>query len=358
MIKSPKFKSKIKRILFLTAGWTAAAIYINIIYHSAMVSTIDSIKEKYNLPSISIDHGYEDMILIALKQVLIPGIILAAIEVFYFTDRFRKRSFTYAVLMKTAFYAFGLLTISFIFLYFDPGFKPEKIAASLFQVFFMWGPIFLISTILLQVSDKYGQGVLLKFILGKYHSQKTESRIFMFLDLKSSTTIAEALGNTKYFELLKDFFYDVTDAILENYGEIYQYVGDEIVISWKLKPGADNSNALRCFFDIQNAVKDHSEKYVTKYDLVPTFKAGIHSGVVTTGEVGVLKRDITFSGDVLNTTSRIQELCNKYNEKLIVSKHYLDLINSKNKFFINEIGEMNLRGKTETVILYSVKQAK
>ena len=81
------------------------------------------------------------------------------------------------------------------------------------------------------MSDKYGQGILFKFIRGKYHTQKRENMIFMFLDLKSSTTIAEAIGNAKYFELLKDFFYDITDAIIENEGEMNQFVGDEIVIS-------------------------------------------------------------------------------------------------------------------------------
>jgi len=72
----------------------------------------------------------------------------------------------------------------------------------------------------------------------------------------------------------------------------------------------------------------------------------------------VLKREITFSGDVLNTTSRIQELCNKYNEKLIVSKDFLDLMNLKNKFLLKEIGQMNLRGRSAPIILYTVKKEK
>ncbi|MGR3301112.1 MAG: hypothetical protein ACUZ8I_01275 [Candidatus Scalindua sp.] len=52
----------------------------------------------------------------------------------------------------------------------------------------------------------------------------------MFLDLKSSTTIAEEIGHRRYFEFISDFIADVTTPILNNHGEIYQYVGDEIVI--------------------------------------------------------------------------------------------------------------------------------
>ena len=50
----------------------------------------------------------------------------------------------------------------------------------------------------------------------------------MFLDMKSSTTIAEKIGNTQYFNLISEVFGDITDPILETDGELYQYVGDDI----------------------------------------------------------------------------------------------------------------------------------
>ena len=49
-----------------------------------------------------------------------------------------------------------------------------------------------------------------------------------------------------------------------------------------------------------------------QYGVVPEFKAGFHVGFATVGEIGVLKKIIAFSGDVLNTTSRIQSNCNKF----------------------------------------------
>ncbi len=140
-------------------------------------------------------------------------------------------------------------------------------------------------------------------------------------------------GHIKYYELINEFFYDVTDAIIETKGEIYQYVGDEIVISWTIDNGIENSNCINCFFNIQDEVKKNSGKYQSKYGLVPSFKAGLHYGDVTVGRSAYLKREIVFSGDVLNTTSRIQELCNKYNEKLIVSKDILELWNSLRRIY-------------------------
>ena len=84
---------------------------------------------------------------------------------------------------------------------------------------------------MLQVSDKFGPGILWKFITGKYYHPRQEERIFMFLDLKSSTTIAEKMNSKKFFELLKEIFSDITEPILNSQGEIYQYVGDEVIIT-------------------------------------------------------------------------------------------------------------------------------
>lgn len=360
ILNSPKFRSKIKRVLFLTLGWVMAGIYIYTLIHVSIL-----------MGHGTLDHSYVEMLIKTTPEVFFSALVLGFFEVFYFTDRFKKKPFAYAILMKSLFYVVAMILLVFLIVLFQflnrEEFSVEKlknfttgffsnIDMVLLTNFFPWAPVFLISIILLQVSDRYGQGVFLKFISGKYHTPKNEKRIFMFLDIKSSTSIAEALGSIKYFELINDFFYDVSDAIIESKGEIYQYVGDEIVISWNLKNGIENSNCLNCFFSITDLVKKYSEKYESKYGLVPSFKAGVHYGEVTVGEIGVLKREIIFTGDVLNTTSRIQELCNKYNEKLIISKDLLDLINPNYNLSINEIGQLNLRGRSAPITLYRVKR--
>ena len=60
---------------------------------------------------------------------------------------------------------------------------------------------------------------------------------------------------------------------------------------------------------MKRELKQKSKLYQDRFGLVPSFKAGIHIGKVTTGEIGKIKRDIIFTGDVLNTAARIQGLC-------------------------------------------------
>ena len=109
----------------------------------------------------------------------------------------------------------------------------------------------------LQISRLLGEGVLMKFLYGKYHKPVEEERIFMFLDTKSSTTIAEKIGHEKFYSFLNSFFYEITEPVLMTKAEIYQYVGDEIVFNWTMKNGISDMNCLRIFFLIKQKVEEN-----------------------------------------------------------------------------------------------------
>ena len=223
------------------------------------------------------------------------------------------------------------------------------------QNYFFWLLVVLGTFIFLQVNDKYGPGVFLSFLRGKYFRPKREERIFMFLDLRASTTIAETVGERKYFSFLNDWIKHVTPSILSYKGEIYQYVGDEIVVSWKMIAGTTNGNCLKCFLDIQRIFKDQQNYYQDTYGVVPEFKAGLHCGYVMTGEIGVVKRDIAFSGDVLNTASRIQSKCNELGVDILLSQLLADQLAIKGDgFHPKQIGEMILRGKEQKLMLVTL----
>ncbi len=218
-----------------------------------------------------------------------------------------------------------------------------------------WSLVVVLTIIVLRVNDKYGPGLFVKQLLGRYHRPKEEDRIFMFLDLRSSTAIAENIGHINYFYLLRDFFRDITPAIMNTEGEIYQYVGDEVVVSWEVKRGIRRSNCLRCYFAISESIARKAHIYQHKYGLVPEFKAGFHGGTVTAGEIGKIKKEIVYTGDVLNTTARIQSKCNKYGVKILLSKELLDhLALPPDVYEVEKIGDIKLKGKDERVVLYTV----
>ena len=215
------------------------------------------------------------------------------------------------------------------------------------------GIMTLLTILIIEVTDKYGPGGFWSMMRGKYNKPKIENRIFVFLDINDATTIAEKLGHTKYFRLLREFFADITIPILANGGEIYQYVGDEVVLSWKNTP----LNKIRCLKFIRQAffiLKRKEKIYLKRYGIAPSFKTGIHSGEVTAGVIGIVKKDLVYSGDTLNTTARIRGKCHDLNQSFVLSGDFLQEFHTPHSFSITEIGEMEFKGREEKEKLYSL----
>lgn len=208
--------------------------------------------------------------------------------------------------------------------------------------------------LMVRLNDQYGNGSM-AHLAGRYHQPRQELRIFMFLDMRSSTSIAEDLGHVRYFQLLNELFTDITDPIVYSRGEIYQYVGDEISVSWPLRRGLARQRCITCFLDIRAKLKRRSAHYQQRYGIVPAFKAGFHYGEVTTGEVGLVKRERIFSGDVVNTAARIQDTCNAYGVDNLMSKDLLDLLLPKGKLPVREIGSIALKGKRAAISLWTIE---
>ncbi len=204
------------------------------------------------------------------------------------------------------------------------------------------------------MKTKIGGRILTNLILGKYHSPIVETRIFMFLDMKDSTSHAEKLGHIRFSTLIQDSLNDLTPAIIQHKVEVYQYVGDEAVLTWKLKDGFENANCLQVYYTFMSTLNSRKKYYKEKYGLVPFFKAGVHLGEVTVSEVGIIKREIAYHSDVLNTAARIQGKCNEFESELLISEATKNELNDQGHLNFKLIGEISLKGKQELVNIYKV----
>lgn len=92
-----------------------------------------------------------------------------------------------------------------------------------------------------------------------------------------------------------------------------------------------------------------------EYGVCPTFKAGVHAGDVTVGYVGIIKKDLVFSGDTLNTTARIRSKCHDLKHRFIVSVDFLKDFVVPNPYRVDEIGEMEFKGRVEKSKVYSLE---
>src|SRR5207302_7576423 len=116
----------------------------------------------------------------------------------------------------------------------------------------------------------------------------------------------------------------------------------------------ENSNCLKAFFMFQENLHRNSVNYIKEFGVRPEFKAGLHSGKVVSAQIGDLKREIVYNGDVVNTTSRIQNECDKYQRNCLVSGTLMNRLRQMNGFQWERIDTVTLRGKETEVELFSV----
>jgi adenylate cyclase len=353
-------KRDLYKILFLIGFWELCTIFIAY-YDASVIGFKSEIDGEY--------YSFVHTLIASVINCLIGATILGSLEVLILGKLLRKKPLGISLLVKTTVYIIFILfftSMGTLYLYSSDIAKPifsndvihfyitTYLNARIVLTIVYWGIACMLALFFLQINEKFGQGVLTNFLLGKYHRPKEDKRIFMFMDLKSSTTYAEKLGHIKYSQLIQDCFFDLTDIVLSYEAKIYQYVGDEVVLSWDVDKGINHQNCLKTFFAYDNLLQSKSGYYKNKYGVVPEFKAGLNLGAVTVAEVGEIKKELAYHGDVLNTASRIQGTCNKYQKKLLVSEQIKTHFEKQLSYGFEFLGDVILKGKQEPVNLYAV----
>lgn len=205
-----------------------------------------------------------------------------------------------------------------------------------------------------QMGFMVGPKMLLKLMLGQYLEPSMENRIFMFLDLKNSTAHGEQLGHQRFFKLIQDCFHDLTDSAVLHDVEIYQYVGDEAILTWDVNSGIRNSNCVSIFWDFEKRLNQNGNYYMEEYGFIPKFKAGLNMGPVTVAQIGDIKREIAYLSDVLNTASRIESACNIHHQQLLASGAIRDMLCKDPRYRFDSIGLIHFKGKEKEEEIFAV----
>jgi len=362
-------KQHLKDWLFYVITWTILTLFYSYIFLSFMKLMLYMMELDKRVSSDQImayfisNYQYLESVTFGLLFGTATFFINALVD----KSSIHKLSFGNIILVKTILYTismllvFGLISMSFEFFGIFPDNYIEYVEQLRLPPYFYLSIIgfFLFSTLLINfivlMNQKFGHGNLLLMFVGKYHKPVVEDRLFMFLDLEDSTTIAEQLGHIRYSRLLQDCFLELNRLVPEAGAEIYQYVGDEAVLTWK--NGIDKSvmKPIQLFFAFKKRLERKSKLYIKKFGLVPDFKAGLHGGLVTTAEIGDIKREIAHHGDVVNTASRLRSACNDFGKSLLASGFIVDRMDKSYDYHTRELGKIHLKGKIAGVKVYSIE---
>jgi adenylate cyclase len=206
----------------------------------------------------------------------------------------------------------------------------------------------------LQISRLVGERTLRDIVLGRYHHSRAEERFFLFVDVVGSTPLAERIGPDAVHHFLGEVFRLASDPIDDHRGDVYQYVGDEIVITWTATEGREHARPIACFFAIEQALAGAAPAFERKFGVVPRLRAALHAGPVITGEVGGSRRAVVFHGDVMNTTSRIEQATRDLERQFLVSGDALERLADLESFAREDLGPQRLRGRAAAMQVYAV----
>ena len=204
-----------------------------------------------------------------------------------------------------------------------------------------------------EIGNIVGRRTLRNIVLGRYHRPRSEERFFLFVDIAGSTALAERIGPAAVHRFLNRVFRLASDPIDDHGGEIYQYVGDEMVVTWTAAEGRDGARPIACLFAIRAALDEAAPEFEREFGSAPVIRAALHAGPVISGEVGGSKRDIVFHGDVMNTASRLEQATRDLDRRFLVTADALSRLAGTERYALEALGPQALRGRAAPIEVYA-----
>ncbi len=223
-----------------------------------------------------------------------------------------------------------------------------------FNVFLYALAVCALIVFILRVRDLLGRDVFTSMLISRYRAPVAEERVFLFIDLADSTSYAERHGDLRAQQFLKALFAAFAEPVRRYKGAIDDYVGDAAIVTWPLKRGVKHARCVRCVFDIIDDIEANAEAWQKKFGQVPRLRAAIHGGPIITAEIGIDRHKITYFGDTVNTTSRLEALCKSLNRQVLISAELAQRIKVPDAFALEDLGTHAVKGRGQTLGVMSL----
>jgi adenylate cyclase len=306
--------------------------------------------------AFSLAQGYTSLagIAVGVSYGILLTVPIAGISLFVLQGPMRPwfgtLSFTAGLTVRSAIFAAIILPT----LYFqlgsviagvpvDPTHKGLWIAI-VFSIVFV-----ILANLIIGIANIIGPRAFLNFVTGRYHAPIEENRFVLFVDIAGSTGLAESLGGVGIHRLLDRTFRLLTLSVVDYRGEVLNYVGDEVIVTWPERGGSVDYRPLRCFMAMRDELARASAPLQREFGVVPRIRGSLHFGPVIIGEIGDVKRAIVFNGDVMNTAARLEELSRNVEGGFLASRAAMQRFGSPPPFAVRDLGRLPIRGRANGI---------
>ena len=176
----------------------------------------------------------------------------------------------------------------------------------------------------------------------------------VFWDIKSFSELAETLltNDNLLVEFLQELYGITKKTIFKFGGSLDKFMGDGIMALFGIPRKDENGSqaaisAVKCALELREKFEEQKQKWIQIWKpygrgriIDINLRCGIHTGVVTYGNMGTDKNDqLTAIGTNVNIASRFEETANP--DKIVISSQTEILV--KDHFKLNEIDPVNLK---------------
>ncbi|WP_156420725.1 adenylate/guanylate cyclase domain-containing protein [Aureimonas sp. AU22] len=213
----------------------------------------------------------------------------------------------------------------------------------------------LVVILIFRIRDLIGPKVFSNLLLGLYHRPIREERVFLFLDIVGSTNFAERNGDLATQVWLGRIFDALAAPVRRSGGAIDDYIGDMALVTWTIGRGTHDGACLRCVFDFASVLAQDAASWEADHGALPRFRAALHCGPVVTAEIGLEPHKITYFGDVVNTTARLEALSKALDVPVIASANLIERIDRLPACLeVHDLGTHTVRGRNEALSVVAV----
>ena len=178
-----------------------------------------------------------------------------------------------------------------------------------------------------------------------------------FVDLRASTSLAEARLPYDVLFILNQFFYEMTRALAETNGHYSQFTGDGLMALYGLYAADPKTGPMDAVRGARQMLARLDQlNYRLRGDLREPLRIGIgiHFSEAIVGAMGPPRSQIvTAIGDTVNTCARLESLTKDYDCAVIVSRQAADAAGLK--LDGHELHQAPVKGRREPVQFYALR---
>ncbi len=176
----------------------------------------------------------------------------------------------------------------------------------------------------------------------------------LFADIRDFTSLSEDMTPEDNFKFINAFLSRMEPAIVDNYGFIDKYIGDEIMALF----GGSADDSVRAGVEMISRLNEYNETRQRPERPPIKIGIGINTGGLMLGIVGGKNRlDSTVISDSVNVASRIENLTKNYGVSLLITHWTFMALEDANQYAIRIIDRVKVKGKSNAVTVYEVFDA-